>query len=103
MALQQMCLRTFTENVIILAAENCLIRHIPDVFEPTKVGAMSDEAVSTLGAEAPAVREERKRLERELKVLESGLRECKRLKPRTVAGTLPLSRAASVPHLTRAI
>ena len=77
-----MCLRTFTENVVTLGAEICLIRHVPGIFEPTMVGNMSDAEVSAMGAETAAVQAERQKLEKDLQVLESGLRECKRFKPR---------------------
>ncbi|KAH8893677.1 hypothetical protein GQ53DRAFT_717249 [Thozetella sp. PMI_491] len=77
-----MCLRTFTENVMILAAENCLIRHIPNIFEPTMVSEMSDTAVCALGSETREVCEQRNMLEGDLKVLGEGLQECKKFKPR---------------------
>ncbi len=77
-----MSLRTFTENVMVLAVENCLLRSIPDIFEPVMVSRMENEEVATMAAETRAVREEREMLERDLATLEKGLGECRKFKPR---------------------
>ncbi len=80
---------------MILGLENRLIRHIPSIFEPTMVSKMSDQVVSAMGAETRAVRNERQMLQKDLEVLEGGLRECKKFKPRTIAGMLIPSPASS--------
>lgn len=73
--------RIFTENVIVLAIENCLIRKVPDIFETGKVDEMDNETLSRLAAETTAVRDEREMLERDLEVLEEGLKQCKQHRP----------------------
>jgi len=76
-----MSLSTFTENIMILAVENCLIRKIPDMFASTMITSMEDEVLAKLGSETRKVREERETLQLDLSVLEGGLRECKKYRP----------------------
>ena len=82
MSPKQLSLRTFTENVIILAVENCLVRRIPDIFEPVMVNGMDEETVERLGAETDDIRNKRRQLQLDLRVLEDGLYECKQYRPR---------------------
>lgn len=76
-----MSLSTFTENIMILAVENCLIRKIPDMFASTMITSMNDDMLARLASETRKVREERETLQQDLGVLDSGLRECKRYRP----------------------
>ena len=57
-----MSLHTFTENVIVLAVENCLLRKIPSIFEPSVVVRMDDEQLASLGGETERSRNEREDL-----------------------------------------
>ena len=91
-----MSLRTFTENVMILAVENCLIRRIPDIFEITMVTHMDDEKLASLASETRAVRDEREMLQRDVEVLERGLGECKRHRPRELPGECAAPRSRSL-------
>ncbi|KAF5234709.1 hypothetical protein FANTH_12061 [Fusarium anthophilum] len=47
-----MSLRTFTDNVINLAVESCLVYDIPDILTPTKVDRMSKERLEELAGES---------------------------------------------------
>jgi len=88
-----MSLSTFTENIMILAVENCLIRKIPDMFASTMITSMEDEVLAKLGSETRKVREERETLQLDLSVLEGGLRECKKYRPpRELIGTSRLDK-----------
>jgi len=61
-----MSLRTFIDNVVILAIENCLISELPTVLEPNMVRCMDDEKIVLLVAERPGVAERRKQLDEEV-------------------------------------
>ncbi|OIW28338.1 hypothetical protein CONLIGDRAFT_644532 [Coniochaeta ligniaria NRRL 30616] len=74
----EMSLRIFTDNIIILAIENCLICELPSILEPNMVNGMADTQVKELVAERPEVTEERERLEKTLTSLREGLRACRR-------------------------
>jgi hypothetical protein len=82
----QMSLRTFTENVIVLAVENCLISELPSMLTPSMIHEMDEEMVTKLAAESPEVGQERTELERDIRVLTEGLRICKRHRPRESTG-----------------
>ena len=81
-----MSLRTFTENVTILAVENCLISELPSILTSSMVYEMDEEMLTTLVAESSEVRQERMELERDIRVLTEGLRICKRQRPREMTG-----------------
>ncbi|KAH8903562.1 hypothetical protein BR93DRAFT_190369 [Coniochaeta sp. PMI_546] len=82
----EMSLRTFTENVIILAVENCLISKLPSMLTLSMVHDMDDEMLIKLAAESPEIAQERLELERDISVLTEGLRICKRHRPRESTG-----------------
>jgi hypothetical protein len=73
-----MSLKVFTDNVIILAIENCLIRRLPSILEPSMVIAMDDKQISDLVAEDPAITKKRERLAKELVSLREGLKTCQK-------------------------
>ena len=74
----QMSLATFTDNVIILAVENCLVKRIPSMFTTELLNDMDDQMVARLASETRKVRDERERYTEELRVLEEGLSICRR-------------------------
>ena len=84
--MKQMSLGTFTENVINLAVESCLVRHIPSILTTRKVDRMTFEELKELASESGDIQDRRADLEAEVKILEEGLRKCQRHKPRPLAG-----------------
>ncbi|KAH7154327.1 putative dynamin GTPase [Fusarium sp. MPI-SDFR-AT-0072] len=87
-----MSLRTFTDNVINLAVESCLVYDIPDILTPTKVDRMSKERLEELAGESDDTSSRRKRLQEEVEFLRQGLAQCRRYKPRAVT---PIPSAAN--------
>ncbi|KAF5623944.1 interferon-regulated resistance GTP-binding protein [Fusarium tjaetaba] len=79
-----MSLRTFTDNVINLAVESCLVYDIPDILTPTKVDRMSKERLEELAGESDDTSSRRKSLQEEVEILRQGLAQCRRYKPRAV-------------------
>jgi hypothetical protein len=82
----QASLKTFTDNVIHLVIENCLVSNLPDIFSTKIVTQMSDDMLRQIAEESPKVREERTELEGEIEKLRLGLQECQRSRPRNFAG-----------------
>lgn len=78
--------RTFTDNIINLAIESCLVCGIPDILTPTKVDRMSSERLRELAAESEDAESRREHLQEEIDVLRQGLEQCRRYKPRAVTG-----------------
>lgn len=77
-----MSLRTFTDNLINLGIESCLIQDLPNIFTPRFVNDMDKDDVEKLAAESEEVRNYRCRLRDDLKLLKQGLEQCRRYKPR---------------------
>ncbi|KAM0230478.1 hypothetical protein ACHAPO_009243 [Fusarium lateritium] len=82
----EMSRRTFTDNVISLAIERCLIYSLPDILTPTEVNNLTDDQLEELAAERPETTSRRTLLNAEIKVLQDGLKTCRKYRPRTVAG-----------------
>lgn len=80
--------RTFTDNVVHLVIENCLISKLPDIFNPRVVTQMSDEILKRLAEESDEVKTERSQLADEIEKLKTGLQSCQRSRPRDFSGTL---------------
>ncbi|KAI1772259.1 P-loop containing nucleoside triphosphate hydrolase protein [Hypoxylon cercidicola] len=78
----QMSLRTFTDNMIVLAIENVLIKDLPSIFTTERVNQMEDEELKRLASESPEVQVERKELQEEYEDLEKGLQVCNKFKQR---------------------
>ncbi|XDG09727.1 hypothetical protein ABKA04_009342 [Annulohypoxylon sp. FPYF3050] len=78
----EMSLRTFTDNVIVLAVENCLIRYLPSIFTSERVNQMEDEELEQLASESPEIKIEREELKQEYEALMEGLRICRKFKER---------------------
>ncbi|KAJ2895175.1 hypothetical protein MKZ38_006840 [Zalerion maritima] len=70
--------KTFAENVIVLAIENCLIRDIAGIFSSSNFQALSDEELEFLAAEPLDVRQTREELQTDVKALKEGLILCQR-------------------------
>ncbi|KOS20018.1 Interferon-induced GTP-binding protein Mx [Escovopsis weberi] len=68
-AYYEMSLRTFTDNVIILAAENCLIAKIPDLLTTMTSYDIDEEKLKRLADEPQLVSRERVRLSKEIQAL----------------------------------
>ncbi|KAM0277942.1 hypothetical protein ACHAQH_005486 [Verticillium albo-atrum] len=77
-----MSLRTFTDNLINLAVESCLVRQLPDILSPRTVTDMSDETLSALAAESEEVCHRREQLQGDITLLKKGLEQCRRYRPR---------------------
>ncbi|KAH6893128.1 P-loop containing nucleoside triphosphate hydrolase protein [Thelonectria olida] len=84
LAYYEMSRRTFTDNVINLAIESCLVCDIPDILTPTEVDGMSEERLEELAAESTDTTSRRKNLDEEVGILREGLAQCRRYRPRTV-------------------
>ncbi|CAF3572954.1 unnamed protein product [Fusarium graminearum] len=80
----EMSIRTFTENVINLAIERCLIHDLPNILTPTEVDGMTESQLEELAAEHSKTKSRRLLLESEIKILQDGLKTCRRYRPRTV-------------------
>ncbi|KAJ4865473.1 dynamin family domain-containing protein [Trichoderma breve] len=78
----QMSRRTFTDNVVHLVVENCLISKLPDILSARVVTQMSDEIVKRLVEESDEVKRERSQLADEIEKLKTGLQSCQRSRPR---------------------
>ncbi|KKP01539.1 hypothetical protein THAR02_06361 [Trichoderma harzianum] len=87
----EMSRRTFTDNVVHLVVENCLISKLPDILSARVVTQMSDEIVKRLAEESDEVKRERSQLADEIEKLKTDLPEAlvemapKRDAPKTVA------------------
>lgn len=83
-----MSLRVFTDNIMILALENCLISDIPNILTPDKVYDMRDEDAEALAAESEQIQTERNRLQSQLERLRKGLAACRRYAPSQPSGSM---------------
>ncbi|KAH0428256.1 hypothetical protein CcaCcLH18_09146 [Colletotrichum camelliae] len=79
-----MALRTFTDNLINLALESCLIQELPGIMTPKAVNEMDDKRLAELAAESEEIRERRTQLQTDIKLLKQGLDQCRRHRPRGV-------------------
>lgn len=74
----KMSLKTFAENVVNLAVENCLISDLPTILTPSMVIRMSEDELKHLVSESEEVQAERLRLQHEVKILGEGLKKCQK-------------------------
>ncbi|KAI1442064.1 P-loop containing nucleoside triphosphate hydrolase protein [Annulohypoxylon stygium] len=95
----EMSLRTFTDNVIVLAVENCLIRYLPSIFTSERVNQMEDEELEQLASESPEIKIEREELKQEYEALMEGLRICRKFKERKATESISIELEA--PQETR--
>lgn len=77
-----MALRTFTDNLINLAIESCLVQDLPSLFTPRLVNNMDDGKLAEFAAESEGVLNYRSQLRKDIKLLKQGLEQCRRYKPR---------------------
>ncbi|KAI8308016.1 Interferon-induced GTP-binding protein Mx [Colletotrichum sp. SAR11_59] len=68
-----MALRTFTDNLINLALESCLIQELPGILTPKAVNEMDDTRLAELAAESEEIRARRTQLQTDIKLLKQGL------------------------------
>lgn len=92
----QASLKTFTDNVLHLVIENCLVSNLPDIFSTKIVTQMSDDMLRQVAEESPKVRIERRQLEDETEKLRIGLQECQRSRPRNFSGTSRIQNPGSL-------
>ncbi|XEV01416.1 hypothetical protein FSHL1_006703 [Fusarium sambucinum] len=76
--------RAFVDNVTNLAVQGCLIRGLPGLLTPQKIGSLSDERVEEMAAEPSDRQSQRETLQEEIKLLEQVLDPYKRYKPRAM-------------------
>ncbi|KAK0627952.1 P-loop containing nucleoside triphosphate hydrolase protein [Immersiella caudata] len=88
MVYYDMSLRVFTDNVMTLALENCLISDIPNILSPGQVYSMSDEKVAVLAAESKPVQRLRQELQTDLEKLRAGFSACRKHRSRESIGKL---------------
>jgi len=81
-------LRTFTDNVVNLAVEGCLVCDIPEILTPTKVDGMTNEEVEELAAETDDTKSRRDHLQAEIEILREGLEQCRKFKSRDFTGEI---------------
>lgn len=80
--------RTFTENVINLAIENCLVSDLADILTAGMVFKMSEDKLRQIASESEEVIAERSRMQDEVAILEQALYKCRLNKPRATTGSL---------------
>ncbi|KAF5013286.1 hypothetical protein FDECE_715 [Fusarium decemcellulare] len=97
LAYYEMSRRTFTDNIINLAVESCLVCDMPEILTPTAVDRMSRERLQELAAESEDTTSRRKNLQEEVDILRQGLAQCRRYRPRTVTVLPPSRGSASSP------
>lgn len=81
-----MSLRTFTDNLINLAIESCLVQELDSIFTSGSVATMIDEELSTFASEEEGVINRRSQLVTDIALLKEGLGLCRRNMPRNVKG-----------------
>ena len=77
-----MSIRIFMDNVVVLAAENCVLADLPKIFTTGSVNRMSDAELERLGSEFPDVQQERAELQAECDSLNEGLQSCQKYRDR---------------------
>ena len=75
-------MRTFKDNVVNLAVENCLIADVPNILTGRKVDAMTVDELRELASESEETQMNRSRLQDEVRILREGLRKCRKHKPK---------------------
>ena len=71
-------MRTFIDNIAVLAVEGCLVDGIESIFSATEVVNMNEHKLRALGGESDGVQAERHELEQKVTALQDAQRECLR-------------------------
>lgn len=90
-----MSLSTFTENVVNLAVESCLICDLHTILTPSMVIHMDDGHLQELASESEDVQAERRKLQHEVKNLRKGLKKCQKYRVHEKTGSLRAASAKS--------
>ncbi|KAI1297990.1 P-loop containing nucleoside triphosphate hydrolase protein [Xylaria venustula] len=80
----QISLKTFSQNVVNLVAENCLISDLHTIITPSIVVQMSDDRLKELSSESEDIQSKRQVLQHEIDILRAGqaeLMRCRRSRP----------------------
>ncbi|KAH9886830.1 P-loop containing nucleoside triphosphate hydrolase protein [Xylariomycetidae sp. FL2044] len=85
----EISMRTFSDNMITLAIENCLVAQLPSIFTTERVNNMEDEELERLASESPENQAERQEIQKEIAALREALQICNRYKGRRVPILLP--------------
>lgn len=93
-----MSLRTFTDNVVNLAVESCLVDAIQTILTPQAVNRMSDEELVELAGESEDVKVARQKLMQQVATLKSGLAKCERYRPRSMTSEFSFLREPRRPN-----
>ncbi|KAI1111779.1 P-loop containing nucleoside triphosphate hydrolase protein [Nemania sp. NC0429] len=98
----ELSLRNFTDNVIILGIENCLIKELPSILTTSAVSQMGDDVLEKLAAESDDIQVERLEVEAERETLREGLDLCKSYRSRNSAAipAIPLHLEVNSPTTT---
>ncbi|KAH7376066.1 hypothetical protein B0T11DRAFT_16436 [Plectosphaerella cucumerina] len=78
----EMSLRTFTDNLVNLVIESCLVRELENIFNPSLVAAMSDKKLSAFEAGEETGIHDLPRLRFDVSLLENALQKCQHHFPR---------------------
>ncbi|KAH7347876.1 dynamin family protein [Plectosphaerella cucumerina] len=82
----EMSLRTFTDNLVNLVIESCLVRELTSIFSASLVATMNEEQLSSFASEEDGVANYRSQLQTEISLLKEGLELCRRNMPRNLKG-----------------
>ncbi|PHH68658.1 hypothetical protein CDD82_372 [Ophiocordyceps australis] len=77
--------RTFSENVVNLAIESCLISDLPNILTPAMVGCMASSKLKSLVGESAENQNRRTELRIEIPLLHQALQQCMKHQPRLMA------------------
>lgn len=83
-----MALKSFVDNVAILAIELCLLKDLGEVFSPVSVMQMEENSVRKIATESQENQNQRELLTRKRAVLSSGLEICQRYVGRGMLGKI---------------
>ncbi|KAH7170309.1 P-loop containing nucleoside triphosphate hydrolase protein [Dactylonectria macrodidyma] len=83
-------LQTFTENVIVLGVENCLVSQVPEILSLDRVLELSDERLALLATEPVHTTQRRTELQLERNELRTVFKACQRHQNRGLSG-LPIA------------
>jgi hypothetical protein len=85
--LTQFTLQTFTENVITLVVDNCLISHMPDIITLDRVLELNDEDLEMFVTETEEMKQRRTDIKIERFELKEALSACQKHLDRGFSGT----------------